>query len=199
MNFCSICGSPVKKDIPHGDDKLRYICTNQECRVIHYQNPKLIVGCLPIWKDKILLCKRSIEPRAGFWTIPAGYMENGESLEQASMRETFEESGATIDSESLELYSVISLSSHDEVHVFFKGNLISPNYSAGIESLEVKLFEKDEIPWNELAFKTVKQTLQLFLNIENTDLKKDIQSCYLNELQLPKVQQSPKLFRDILK
>jgi ADP-ribose pyrophosphatase YjhB (NUDIX family) len=162
MKFCSDCASPVSLIIPPGDNRPRYVCT--ECKAIHYQNPRLVVGSIPVWeKDgqlQVLLCKRAIEPRYGFWTLPAGFMENGESTDQAAMRETVEESGANIQLEAL--FSLLNVPHVDQVHLFYRATLLDLNYAAGEESLEVKLFTQQEIPWNELAFPTTSHTLRFF-------------------------------------
>ncbi len=162
MKFCSDCASPVSLAIPPGDNRPRYVCTN--CKAIHYQNPRLVVGSIPVWeKDgqlQILLCKRAIQPRYGFWTLPAGFMENGESTDQAAMRETVEESGANIELQTL--FSLLNVPHVDQVHLFYRATLLDLDYAAGEESLEVKLFTEQEIPWSELAFPTTSHTLRFF-------------------------------------
>lgn len=159
MNFCSECGARLVIKIPAGEDRERHVCNH--CGTIHYQNPKIIAGCIPEWEGKILLCRRAIEPRAGLWTLPAGFMEKGETLEQGAARETFEEACTRVD--ILGLYSVISLPHVDQVHVFFRSHLIQPHYAPGAESLETCLFQESDIPWSELAFSTVRRTLEAFL------------------------------------
>lgn len=156
MNFCSDCGDKVTLRIPDGDNVLRYVCDS--CGTIHYQNPKMVVGCIPEWGDQILLCRRAIEPRYGLWTLPAGFMENGETAEQGAMRETLEEAGARIAID--QLYTFLNLPYINQIYVMFRGRLLDLDYAAGTESLEVKLFSEAEIPWKELAFRTIKVTLE---------------------------------------
>lgn len=156
MKYCSHCGSPqLVHKIPPGDTLARFICQN--CQTIHYQNPKIVAGSLPEWEDKILLCRRAIEPRYGLWTLPAGFMENHESLEQAAMRETWEEANAQI--EKLNLYVVISLPHISQVYIMFRAQLQDLEFSPGSESLAVELFGQDEIPWKQLAFPVIHRTL----------------------------------------
>jgi len=142
MKFCSECGSKVVLRIPEGDTLPRYICPN--CHAIHYQNPKVIVGCIPEWENKILLCKRAIAPHRGKWTLPAGFMENHETLIQGATRETFEEANARV--EIRKLYAIYSLPHISQVYVLFRAKLLDLDFSPGIESLEVRLFEEQEIP-----------------------------------------------------
>ena len=158
MKFCSQCGNPVIQRIPEGDSRLRYVC--EHCHAIHYQNPNIVAGCLAVWEGKVLLCRRAIEPRLGFWTLPAGFMENGETMEQAARRETVEEACATLG--ELELYMLVDVPHINQVHVFFRGELPAPEFAAGIESLEVALFDEADIPWSDLAFMTVRRTLECF-------------------------------------
>ncbi len=159
MKFCSQCGARLTLKIPPDEDRLRHVC--DRCGTVHYQNPKIIAGCLPQWEDRILLCRRAIEPRRGLWTLPAGFMELGESLEQAAARETWEEACARVT--DLQLYTVFSLPHVDQVHVFFRARMTEAEYAPGTESLETALFSEDEIPWGELAFSTVRETLRAFL------------------------------------
>jgi len=156
MNFCSACGAAVESKIPAGDTLPRYVCTR--CETIHYQNPKLVVGAIPVWQNRILLCKRAIEPRYGKWTLPAGFMENDESVAQAAMRETIEEARASI--ELGQLFSMISVPHINQVHVFYQARLLNLDFGPGVESLEVALFDEATIPWQELAFRTVSKTLK---------------------------------------
>ncbi|WP_122665277.1 NUDIX hydrolase [Pseudomonas viridiflava] len=158
MKFCSQCAKPVIQCIPEGDSRLRYVC--EHCKTIHYQNPNIVAGCLAVWEGKVLLCRRAIEPRLGFWTLPAGFMENGETMEQAARRETDEEACATPG--DLSLYMLVDVAHINQVHVFFRGELATPDFAAGIESLEVRLFDEADIPWSELAFMTVRRTLECF-------------------------------------
>jgi len=164
MKFCSNCGNTVKLSIPSGDDRERYVC--ESCDTIHYQNPRIIAGCLPTFEDKVLLCKRAIAPRIGFWTLPAGFMENGETTEQGALRESWEEARAEINVAGL--YTLFSLPYINQVYMFYRGDLANLNYSAGSESLEVELFTEEEIPWEELAFPVVKKTLQHYFSDRKT-------------------------------
>ncbi len=158
MKFCSTCGASVALLIPEGDSVPRHVCI--ACHTIHYQNPKIVVGCLPVWEDKILLCRRAIEPRYGLWTLPAGFMENGETTTQGAMRETLEEANARVELKGL--YTLINLPHISQVYMMFRGKLLDLDFSPGIESLEVALFAEEEIPWNELAFTTIRDTLKHF-------------------------------------
>lgn len=156
MNFCSHCGTPVQIEIPVGDNRLRHVCP--ACGAVHYQNPKVVVGCIPEWEDKILLCRRAIEPKYGLWTLPAGFMENGETTAEGAMRETLEEAGARV--ALLGLYSMISLPDINQVYLLFRARLLHLDFQPGEESLEAALFGEAEIPWRELAFRTVHATLE---------------------------------------
>jgi len=158
MKFCSTCGAAVALRIPDDDSRPRHVCT--ACGTIHYQNPNMVIGSLPEWKDKILLCRRAIEPRLGLWTLPGGFMENGESTTQAAIRETLEEANARI--EIGELYSMYSLPYINQVHLLFRARLLDLDFSPGIESLEVRLFGEAEIPWDEIAFRPIRFSLEHF-------------------------------------
>jgi ADP-ribose pyrophosphatase YjhB (NUDIX family) len=157
MKFCSHCGaSSLEFRIPDGDTLPRYVCGS--CGTIHYQNPKVVVGCLPVWNDQVLLCKRAIEPRLGLWTLPAGFLENGETILAGAERETAEEACARVDVGPL--YTMISLPHINQIYVMFRARLLDLDFGAGHESLEVRLFDEDEIPWSELAFRTITRTLR---------------------------------------
>ena len=157
MKFCSHCGSAAPAwRIPEGDTLPRYVCAN--CGTIHYQNPKTVVGCLPEWNDRVLLCKRAIEPRLGRWTLPAGFLENGETLQAGAMRETLEEANARV--ELLPLYALISLPQIGQVYMMFRARLLDLDFGPGPESLEVALFDEADIPWEEIAFRTIARTLR---------------------------------------
>ena len=156
INFCCTCGSATSLQVPDGDTLLRQVCT--VCGVIHYRNPRLVVGTLPVWEDKVLLCRRAIEPRHGKWTLPAGFMENGETVAQGAMRETVEEANANIDLG--EMFTLISLPHIGQVHVFYRATLLDKEFSPGVETLATELFGEEDIPWNEIAFRTVTQTLK---------------------------------------
>jgi len=160
MKFCQTCASPVILRVPEGDDKPRHCCSN--CDSIFYQNPNNVVGTLPVFEDKVLLCRRAIEPRLGRWTLPAGYMENGESSLNGAIRETREEAGAEIIIESDSLYTLYNLPTINQVYMFFRGELANLDFAPGAESLEVELFTQADIPWKEIAFPVVKTTLELY-------------------------------------
>lgn len=156
INFCSRCGASVNLQVPPGDTLARHVCAS--CGTIHYQNPKLVVGSLPEWQDKVLLCRRAIEPRLGLWTLPAGFMENNETLPQAAVRETIEEACARI--EIGEMFTLISVPHISQVHAIYRARLLDLDFSPGIESLAVGLFSETEIPWQEIAFRTIALTLR---------------------------------------
>lgn len=158
IKFCSACGHAVALRVPDGDNRERHVCEN--CGAIHYQNPRNVVGAVPVWGNRVLLCKRAIEPRLGFWTLPAGFMELGETTSQAAGRETLEESGAEVDVGAL--FSLLSVPHVNQVHVFYLAQMRSDHFAAGAESLEVRLFTEEEIPWDEIAFPTVAHTLRFF-------------------------------------
>ena len=141
-----------------GDTRLRAVCP--ACHTVHYDNPLNVVGTIPVWGDKVLLCKRNIEPRKGFWTLPAGFMELHESLAQGAARETDEEAGAEIEMQAL--FTVIDVPKVGQVHFFFLAKLLSDQFNPGHETMEAKLFEEADIPWDDLAFRTVRETLKAF-------------------------------------
>ncbi|NNF61636.1 MAG: NUDIX hydrolase [Gammaproteobacteria bacterium] len=159
MKFCSHCGEPVSLKIPPGDNLPRFICDG--CGTIHYQNPNLVVGCVPVWQDRILLCKRAIEPRSGYWTIPAGFLENRETLEQAAMRETHEEAMASVKLGSL--LAIVNVPHASQVHVMFRAELTDGRFGAGDETLESALYDAAEVPWPLIAFPSVRFALEKFL------------------------------------
>lgn len=166
MKFCSECAHSVVLAVPEGDNRPRFVCTY--CHTIHYQNPKMVIGSLPVWEPqdapdgefKILLCKRAIEPRYGYWTLPAGFMENAETTAEAALRETQEEAGANIDMGPL--FALLNVAHVHQVHLFYLARLRDLDFAPGIESLEVELFAENEIPWDDLAFPTIRTTLELF-------------------------------------
>lgn len=158
MKFCSQCGSEIIVKVPEDDNRERHVCTH--CETIHYQNPKIVAGCIPEWDDRVLLCKRAIEPRYGLWTLPAGFMELGETTQEAAVRETMEEANARVD--VIDLYMVINLPHVDQVYMMFRSRLKDRDYYAGPESQEVALFRRDDIPWEELAFPTIRETLKFY-------------------------------------
>lgn len=157
--YCNQCATQVEHIIPQGDSLTRAVCPN--CLHIQYENPRIIVGCIAEFEEKILFCRRAIEPRHGFWTLPAGFMENGESTQQGAKREGFEEACASIEIDAP--FALISIAHIDQVHLFYRGRLKFPEFSAGEESLEVSLLALDEIPWDELAFKSVRYCLEKYL------------------------------------
>jgi len=164
MNFCSQCGQTVSLRVPPGDSLPRHVCDS--CGSIHYLNPKLVVGALAEWEGRILLCRRAIEPRLGFWTLPAGFMENNESTEDAARRETLEEAQARIEVGSL--YTVISVPHISQVHMIYRARLLDLEFGPGEESLEVALFEEADIPWDDIAFQTIRQTLEIYFRERRT-------------------------------
>ncbi len=149
MKHCSICGSLVNKKIPEGDNRQRWVC--DQCNSTHYQNPKIVVGCVPERDGKILLCKRAIEPRYGFWTVPAGFMELGETMAEGAARETLEEACAEV--EIGHLFASVDVVSAGQVHVFFTASLLG-DFATGDESLDTALYSEDEIPWSDIAFRS---------------------------------------------
>jgi ADP-ribose pyrophosphatase YjhB (NUDIX family) len=165
MNFCSECGSTVTLRVPEGDHLLRHVCPG--CGTIHYQNPKMVVGCIPEWEDKVLLCRRAIEPKYGLWTLPAGFMENGETTLEGAARETWEEAGARIEIGGL--YTLYNLPHINQVYLMFRARLLDLDFQPGIESLETRLFTEAEIPWDEIAFRTVRATLEQYFSDRRTD------------------------------
>ncbi len=159
MNYCNHCGARVELRIPPGDHLPRYVCAS--CATIHYENPRLVVGCVPEHDGRILICKRAIEPRRGFWTVPAGFMENNETLQQAAARESQEEALAEVGIGSL--LSVVHVLHAHQVHVFFRASLPKAEFGAGPESLEVKLVRPEDIPWADIAFPSTVFTLERYL------------------------------------
>jgi ADP-ribose pyrophosphatase YjhB (NUDIX family) len=157
IRFCSACGSPrIEFRVPDGDNLPRCVCA--ACGTIHYQNPKVVVGCLPEYGDLVLLCRRAIEPRLGLWTLPAGFLENGETVIAGAVRETLEEANARVAVDAL--YTMISLPHISQIYMMFRAKLLDEGFGPGPESLEVRLFREDEIPWEELAFRTIGRTLR---------------------------------------
>ena len=165
MKFCSLCGGPVALQIPDDDNRERHVCQN--CGTIHYVNPKVIVGCLPTVGDRILLCKRAIEPRYGKWTLPAGFMENGETSADGAARETWEEAEAK--ATDLTLYRIFDVPHISQVYLFYRADLVDGQYGVGVESLETRLFDEQEIPWDELAFPTIHRTLRHYFRDRKLD------------------------------
>jgi len=160
LNFCSNCGSPVVSKVPDGDHLPRFVCTG--CGMVHYKNPLLVLGCVPQWQGKILLCRRAIQPRLGFWTVPAGFMENGETMQGAAARECQEEALATVEVGSL--LAVVSVIHANQVHVMFRAQLLKAEFAPGPESLEVGLYDEAQIPWNDMAFPSGEFTLRRYFS-----------------------------------
>jgi len=158
MKFCSDCGSNVSLKVPDGDNLPRFICA--ECETIHYQNPKVVAGAVLEYEGRILMCKRAIDPRYGYWTVPAGFMENKETVRQAAARETYEEALAV--PSKIDLYAVYNLPHVNQVYIMFQGKLDKPEFGPGPESLEVELLEEQDIPWDDLAFRVVAMTLKRY-------------------------------------
>lgn len=156
LNYCSHCGIRVSQEIPSGDNRLRDVCHG--CGMIHYENPRIVAGCLPIYNNKVLLCRRAIEPRKGLWTLPGGFLELGETIEEGAVRETLEEAGANV--QATLLYTLFNVLHVGQLSLFFLADMSSSDYSAGEESQEVGLFDEQDIPWDELAFSTIKITLE---------------------------------------
>ena len=160
IKYCSRCGSPVEEKIPLGETVPRAVCSS--CLTIHYENPKIVAGCIPEWKNQILLCRRAIEPRRGLWTFPAGFMELGESTEEAAARESMEEAHADIMIHAL--FGIFSLPHVSQVYVVYRGHLQNLNFKPGDESLEVQLMPINTIPWGKLAFPVIHETLVRYVN-----------------------------------
>src|SRR5262245_65929262 len=155
-NFCSKCGARVALRVPPGDSLPRHVC--DQCGTIHYRNPLVVVGTIAEWEDQVLLCRRAIEPRYGLWTLPAGFMELTETTAQAALRETMEEAKARVDLGPL--FTLLSVPHIDQVHLFYRARLLDRDFAPGSETLETALFRESEIPWEELAFRTVATTLK---------------------------------------
>lgn len=159
MQFCSNCGSQVIHKIPAGDNLPRFVCDN--CHTIHYHNPRMVVGSIPEYQGKLLLCKRNIEPRRNRWTLPAGYLENGETTMEGARRETLEETGAQLN--QLTPYLLADIPHVNQLYLMFACTLVQPDFHTTAESCEVRLFSQEEIPWSELAFEVIRQTLHHYL------------------------------------
>ncbi|MCP4117983.1 MAG: NUDIX hydrolase [Desulfobacteraceae bacterium] len=158
MNFCQNCGGGVEERIPPGDDRNRAVCAR--CGRVYYQNPIMVVGCIPLWEESVLLCRRDIEPCRGLWTLPAGYLENGETVEEGAMRETWEETRARV--ELIAPYRLFNITFVNQIYMMFLANLGNRDFGPTPESSEVRLFKEAEIPWNELAFTVIHETLRHF-------------------------------------
>ncbi|HEX7047567.1 MAG TPA: NUDIX hydrolase [Gammaproteobacteria bacterium] len=158
MRFCSQCGAPVVLRIPEGDNLPRHVCDS--CSTIHYDNPRIVAGCVVTREEKILICRRAIEPRKGFWTLPAGFMEHGETIAEAAAREAMEEACADVELDAL--YAIVDVIHVGQVHMMYRGRLKGGYHEAGPESIETALVSVTDIPWSELAFPSVRFTLERF-------------------------------------
>ncbi len=164
IKHCPRCGALVEYRIPADDTRPRAVCPS--CGAVHYENPLNVVGTVPVWNDQVLLCRRAIEPRYGLWTLPAGFMELGETLEEGALRETVEEAGAHI--ELLELFTVLSVVPVGQVHLFWRARMLDTSLDPGTETLEARLFREHEVPWEEIAFRTVRETLRHYYDCRRT-------------------------------
>ena len=178
MKFCSHCGRTVSLKVPAGDHLPRYVC--EGCGAVHYQNPKLVVGCVPEHEGRILLCRRAIEPRLGYWTIPAGFMENGETSQEGARRESREEALAEVEIGSL--LAVVHVLHADQVHVMFRAHLPAPQFGAGAESLEVMLCDEADVPWQDIAFRSVDFALRRYFE----DRRRGIEQHHFTAIDLRK-------------
>lgn len=161
IRFCRACAAAVEHRIPDdGDTRVRAVCP--ACGTIHYENPLNVVGTVPVWAERVLLCRRAIEPRRGKWTLPAGFMELGETTAQGALRETREEAGAEVELEGL--FTLLNVARVGQVHIYYRARLLSDRFAPGHETLEARLFAEHEIPWEELAFRTVAETLRRYFD-----------------------------------
>ena len=158
IKHCRVCGAAVDYRVPAGDNRERATCT--ACAEIHYENPINVVGTLPVWGQQVLLCRRNIEPRYGLWTLPAGFLEMGETSAAGALRETDEEAGARIELQGL--YTVLNVVRAGQIHFFYRARMLDTALAPGPETIEARLFREDEIPWDQIAFRTVRQTLEHF-------------------------------------
>jgi ADP-ribose pyrophosphatase YjhB (NUDIX family) len=158
IKHCRACGGAVTYQVPADDNRLRAVCG--DCATIHYENPLNVVGTVPVWQDQVLLCRRNIEPRFGMWTLPAGFMELGETLAEGACRETDEEAGAHIELQGL--FTILNVVRVGQVHFFYRARMLDTHLAPGPETIEARLFREEDIPWDELAFRTVRETLMLF-------------------------------------
>lgn len=177
MKFCSQCAGRVTRLIPADDDRPRFVC--QSCGTIHYHNPIMVVGCIPEWKDDILLCRRAIEPRRGKWTLPAGYLENGETAAEGARREAEEEAGAAMG--ELTPFALLNITHVRQIYLMFRAPLLDLNFKAGKESLEAALFGEAEIPWGKVAFPVIEETLRLYFK----DREKGRFRFHMGDIQRP--------------
>ncbi len=183
MKYCSACGQTLNYRIPAGDTLPRHVC--DACGAIHYVNPKVVVGAIPEWGDRILLCRRAIEPRQGFWTLPAGFMENAETTAAAAARETLEEACARITVG--EMFTLINVPHISQVHIVYRARLLDLDFAPGDESLEVALFSEEDIPWDRIAFRTIALTLRHYF----ADRRTGHFGFHTSDLELPPSVSSP--------
>lgn len=160
FKHCKSCGGPVEYRVPVDDNRDRATCTL--CGHVHYENPLNVVGTVPAWGDEVLLCRRNIEPRYGLWTLPAGFMELGETVAEGAVRETVEEAGARIELEGL--YAVLNVVKVGQVHLFYRARLLDTDFAPGPETIEARLFREDSVPWDQIAFRTVRETLRRYFD-----------------------------------
>ena len=156
IKHCRLCGAPARYQVPADDNRERAVCT--ACGEIHYENPLNVVGTVPVWGDQVLLCRRNIEPRYGFWTLPAGFLELGESAAAGALRETDEEAGAHV--ELQELFTLLNVVRVGQLHLFYRARMLDTHLAPGPETIEARLFTEAQIPWDQIAFRTVRETLQ---------------------------------------
>ena len=178
MKYCPQCGEAVQLRVPAGDDRQRHVCVG--CGAVHYQNPKIVTGCLAVHEQRVLLCKRAIAPRAGLWTLPAGFLENGETTMEGAIRETLEEARARVAVHGL--YTIFNLPHISQIYMFFRAQLADLDFSAGAESTDVRLFDEQEIPWDELAFPVIKDTLEHYFR----DRRSGIYPVHMGDVRGPR-------------
>jgi len=160
MKYCSACGAAVVFRVPPGDDRERFMC--EHCETVHYVNPRVVTGCLVTWDDQVLLCKRAIQPRLGYWTLPAGFLEHGEAAENGAVRETWEEARAAVVVD--DLYTIFSLPHISQIYMFYRARLERPEFAAGDETADIGLFREHDVPWDELAFPVIRETLEHYFH-----------------------------------
>jgi len=184
MKYCSECATPISVRIPEGDSLPRFVCDH--CDIIHYRNPLMVVGCVPEWQGKILLCRRAIEPRHGYWTVPAGFLENDETTREGAARETHEEACASVEiGAALSMTHVVHV---NQVHLMYRAHMTSEDFAPGIESLETRLFSRQEIPWSELAFPSVRFCLEAYF----TDLDRGQEDFHIQDVRQPMKPSQPR-------
>lgn len=165
IKHCRSCGAPVEYRVPADDNRERATCT--ACATIHYENPLIVVGTLPVWREQVLLCRRNIEPRRGYWTLPAGFLEIGETTADGALRETIEEAGARV--EMGPLFSMLNVVRVAQLHLFYRAQLLDTSFAPGPETIEARLFDERDIPWDDLAFRTVRRTLECWFDDRRSD------------------------------